>query len=183
MAAFCRTNSKRARQMLLELSNYLRRNIKDQRQYITLEDGLKQIESYLVIEHARFGDRIQFKADVMPDAKEWSLPPLIIQPLVENADKHGISCKEANGKVCTQATRENGSLIIQVKDDGVGIPGHAVTNAYKKTGSIQFEHGTEQCQSAPGAHLRSGFPTTNRQHPQSWHHYHRGSAQRQIGAK
>jgi two-component system sensor histidine kinase LytS len=135
IASFCRTNSKRARQLLLELSNYLRRNIKDKRQYITLDDELKQIESYLAIEHARFGDRIQFEMDIQPDAREWLMPPLIIQPMVENAVKHGLSCKVEGGKVWVHAFCNNGSLKIQVKDNGVGISDEAIAHVYKKSGS------------------------------------------------
>lgn len=135
IASFCRTNSQRARQLLLELSNYLRRNIKDKRQYITLDDEVRQIESYLAIEHARFGDRIQFEMDVQQDAKEWPLPPLIIQPLVENAVKHGLSCREEGGKVWVHALCKNGSLRIQVKDNGVGISDEAIAHVFQKNGT------------------------------------------------
>ena len=135
IASFCRTNSVRARQLLLELSNYLRRNIKDKRQYITLGDELKQIESYLAIEHARFGDRIQFEMNIEKDATDWPLPPLIIQPLVENAVKHGLSCKEEGGKVWVHAFHKAGDLHIQVKDNGVGISEAAIAHVHMKRGT------------------------------------------------
>lgn len=135
IASFCRTNSQHARHLLLELSNYLRRNIKDKRQYITLDDELKQINSYLAIEHARFGDRIQFEMNIEPDAKEWPMPPLIIQPLVENAVKHGLSCKEEGGKVWVHAKPSAGGLNIQVKDNGVGISENAIAHVFSKRGS------------------------------------------------
>jgi two-component system sensor histidine kinase LytS len=135
IASFCRTNSNRARQLLMELSNYLRRNIKDRRQYITLDDELKQIESYLTIEHARFGDRIQFEMDIVPETKEWPLPPLIVQPLVENAVKHGLSGKKEGGKVCVQAAHVNGVLQIQVKDNGIGMSSDAIAHVYKNSGA------------------------------------------------
>lgn len=135
IASFCRTNSNRARQLLMELSNYLRRNIKDRRQYITLNDELKQIESYLTIEHARFGDRIQFEMDIVPEAREWPLPPLIVQPLVENAVKHGLSGKEEGGKVCVHAAQVNGVLQVQVKDNGVGMPSDAIAHVYRNNGA------------------------------------------------
>ncbi len=135
IASFCRTNSQHARQLLLELSNYLRRNIKDKRQYIPLDDELKQIKSYLAIEHARFGDRIQFEMDIKSDAKEWPMPPLIIQPLVENAVKHGLSCKEEGGKVWVHAGQKNGVLHIQVKDNGIGISEKAIAHVFNKRGS------------------------------------------------
>lgn len=135
IASFCRTNNNRARQLLLELSNYLRRNIKDKRSYITLDDELKQIESYLAIEHARFGDRIQFEMQIMPDTKKWPMPPLIVQPLVENAVKHGLACKPEGGKVWVQASINHGALRIQVKDNGIGMSKDAIARVYKENGS------------------------------------------------
>jgi two-component system sensor histidine kinase LytS len=100
-----------------------------------LDDKLKQIESYLTIEHARFGDRIQFEMEIVPEAKEWPLPPLIVQPLVENAVKHGLSGKKEGGKVCVQAVRVNGVLQVQVKDNGVGLSSDAIAHVYKKSSS------------------------------------------------
>lgn len=137
IASFCRTNSDRARQLMLELSNYLRRNIKDKRDYISLQDELKQIESYLNIEHARFGDRVQFEMEIVPEAKQWLLPPLLVQPLVENAVKHGLSGREEGGKIWIYAKRSNGFLNIQVKDDGVGMPTSAIEQVFKKNGIDQ----------------------------------------------
>ena len=122
IASFCRSNSHRARQLLLELSTYLRRNIQDKREYIPLRDELEQIKSYLAIEHARFGDRIRFEMTIEPLTEEWLVPPLIVQPLVENAVKHGLSGKEEGGKIWVHATRSNGDLQIRVKDDGMGMP-------------------------------------------------------------
>jgi two-component system, LytTR family, sensor histidine kinase LytS len=135
IASFCRTNSNKARHLLLELSNYLRRNIKDTREYITLKDELKQIESYLSIEHARFGDRIQFEMDILPEANDWPVPPLLVQPLVENAVKHGLSVKEEGGKIWIQAARNNGHLRIQVKDDGVGMEQEVIARVFNQNGT------------------------------------------------
>lgn len=137
IASFCRTDSYKARQLMLELSNYLRRNIQDNREYITLQEELEQIQSYLKIEHARFGDRVQFEMDVVAEAKAWRIPPLLVQPLVENAVKHGLSGREEGGKIWIQARRKNGYLCIQVKDDGVGMPATAIDQVYRKNGSGQ----------------------------------------------
>lgn len=134
IASFCRTNSHRARQLLLELSNYLRRNVKDRRPYITLEDELRQVESYLAIEHARFGDRIQFEMDIVPDVEQWPIPPLIIQPLVENAVKHGLSCRPEGGKVWVNAVGDNGVARIEVRDNGVGMSKQAMARVNDSNG-------------------------------------------------
>jgi two-component system sensor histidine kinase LytS len=121
IASFCRSNSDRARQLLLELSTYLRRNIQDKGEYIPLRDEMEQVKSYLAIEHARFGDRIRFEMAIEPSVEEWLVPPLIVQPLVENAVKHGLSGKEEGGKIWVHAARNNGDLEIRVRDDGVGM--------------------------------------------------------------
>jgi two-component system sensor histidine kinase LytS len=123
IASFCRTNSTRARQLLLELSNYLRRNIQDHREFVSFSEELDQIRSYLAIEHARFGDRITFDLKIAPGVEKWPVPPLIVQPLVENAVKHGLSAKEEGGTVKIRAERRNGTLRICVQDNGVGING------------------------------------------------------------
>ncbi|OGR14838.1 MAG: hypothetical protein A2097_11555 [Desulfobacula sp. GWF2_41_7] len=138
IASFCRTNSDRARQLLLELSNYLRKNIKDIREYIPLEDELRQVESYLAIENARFGDRIRYKIDVAPDARECPIPPLIIQPLVENAVKHGISVKVNGGMIRIEADREKSILHVRVIDNGVGIPQEIIDTVFCKNKSEPF---------------------------------------------
>lgn len=134
IASFCRTNSRMARELMLELSNYLRRNIRDNREFITLQNELKQIQSYLKIEHARFGDRVQFEMDIAPEAKEWLIPPLLIQPLVENAVKHGLSGREEGGKIWIQATSHEDNLFVRVKDDGVGMDADAIGQVFQKNG-------------------------------------------------
>jgi two-component system sensor histidine kinase LytS len=134
IASFCRSNSHRARQLLLELATYLRRNIQDKREYIPLCDEMEQVQSYLAIEHARFGDRIRFEMAIEPLAEQWPVPPLIVQPLVENAVKHGLSGKEEGGKIWVHATRDNGDLRIRVKDDGQGMSAAAIEKVFAVDG-------------------------------------------------
>jgi sensor histidine kinase YesM len=73
--------------------------------------------------------------EIVPEAKEWPLPPLIVQPLVENAVKHGLSGKKEGGKVCVQAAHVNGVLQIQVKDNGIGMSSDAIAHVYKNSGA------------------------------------------------
>jgi two-component system sensor histidine kinase LytS len=134
IASFCRSNSNRARELLLELSTYLRRNIQDKREYIPLREEMEQIKSYLAIEHARFGNRIRFEMVIEPMAEEWPVPRLIVQPLVENAVKHGLSGKEEGGKIWVHASRKDADLQILVKDDGVGMPAMAIDQVFAAEG-------------------------------------------------
>lgn len=134
IASFCRTNSDRARELILELANYLRRNIRDNRHLISLSEELEQVKSYLAIEKARFGDRIQFTIDVEPDSEGCLLPPLVIQPLVENAVKHGIAGQEQDGLVQVGAVRSNGYLDVWVQDNGIGISPVQLDEILRKDG-------------------------------------------------
>lgn len=121
IAAFCRTNSDKARDLLLDLSRYMRRNLDSSRGFIPLSDELEQVQSYLAIEQARFGDRIRVQMDVAPGCENWPVPPLLIQPIVENGVKHGIARREEGGLIKLSISREDGDLCVTVQDNGVGM--------------------------------------------------------------
>jgi two-component system sensor histidine kinase LytS len=99
----------------------MRRNLDLSRGFIPLSEELEQVRSYLAIEQARFGDRIQVVSEVEAGCEDWPIPPLTIQPLVENAIRHGVLGRERGGTVRLTARRENGCLEVRVADDGVGM--------------------------------------------------------------
>jgi len=121
IASFCRTAPNQARELLLDLSRYMRRNLDSSRGLIKLSDEIEQTSAYLAIEQARFGARIRAEIDLGPQAEDCLTPPLIIQPLVENAVRHGILPKPEGGLVKLTAWREDGHLLVEVHDDGVGM--------------------------------------------------------------
>ncbi len=121
IASFCRTSPLKARELILELSTYMRRNLDSSREHIRLADEIEQIKSYLAIEKARFGELIQARLDIDKECLDWPIPPLIIQPLVENAIRHGIKPKDEGGMVSLYVHRENGCLMVQVSDNGIGM--------------------------------------------------------------
>ena len=92
-----------------------------QAEFVTLADELRVAESYLEIERARFGDALSVKTRVDPSTRSVLLPSLILQPLVENAVKHGISPKRGGGCVTIEAQLEDGDLRLVVADTGVGV--------------------------------------------------------------
>lgn len=132
IASFCRTTPEKARELILDLSLYMRKNLDSSRGYIPLSSELEQIHSYLAIEKARFGDRIQVKIDVEPGCEDWPIPPLIIQPLVENAIKHGIRCREDGGTIRLTIYRNLQVLEVTVEDDGVGIEKNELATLLKR---------------------------------------------------
>ncbi|MBI9113121.1 LytS/YhcK type 5TM receptor domain-containing protein [Maridesulfovibrio ferrireducens] len=121
VTSFCRTNPNRARELLLELSSYMRKNLDSSRGYIPLSEELDQLKSYLAIEQARFGDRIKVDITVEKECEDWPIPPLIIQPLVENSVKHGIMGREEGGQITISIQCDRRQLSVSIKDDGVGM--------------------------------------------------------------
>lgn len=112
----------RADRMLTDLSDLLRMSFENlEVQEIPLKQELEFLRKYLEIEETRFHDRLKVRMDIAPDTLDASVPNMILQPLVENAIKHGISPKADGGHIDIGATRENGHLEITVTDDGVGV--------------------------------------------------------------
>ena len=133
ITSLCRTNSEKARELLIDFSSYLRKSLENHKDFVTVADELQQVKSYLAIEKARFGERIKFSMDIEPGYDQWPIPPLIIQPLVENSVKHGISAKEEGGSVSVVITKHNKELHIIVQDDGIGMDKKQSKNLFKKS--------------------------------------------------
>lgn len=121
ITSFCRTDSEKARDLLKDLSSYMRRNLDLSRGFVPLSEELDQLKSYLAIEQARFGDRIAVYIDIEKDCLTWPIPPLIIQPLVENSVRHGILSQEEGGTINITARKKGNLLDIIITDDGAGM--------------------------------------------------------------
>ncbi len=134
IASLCRTAPQSARELLMDLAHYMRQGLDSSRGFIPLSDELSRIRSYLSIEQARFGERVRCEVDIADDALDWPVPPLIIQPLVENGIKHGILPREEGGTVRIAAHRENGHLCVRIEDDGVGITAEQVQGLERESG-------------------------------------------------
>ncbi|KKM08643.1 histidine kinase [Clostridiales bacterium PH28_bin88] len=119
---YSRTNPQRARRLLIHLADFFRRTLKRHGHYVTLQEELECVHTYLVLEKARFGKKLHIIEDVDQSLLGYRVPVLSIQPLVENAVKHGISPKLSKGAVRIAARLEGPELVITVTDDGVGIP-------------------------------------------------------------
>ncbi len=112
-----------ARTVLLKLSNILRRRLKTQLHFAPLRQELDFIHDYLDIEVVRFGrDKIHITKEIGPDTLDVLVPSMILQPLVENAIRHGIGPKIEGGTITLRARRHQGKVVLEVSDDGVGIP-------------------------------------------------------------
>jgi len=120
IASFVRTDPDRARELLLEFADFTRYALRRGGAFTTLAEELGNIERYLALEQARFGDRLQISLLVAPEVLSVAVPFLAIQPLVENAVRHGLESKEGVGHVSITASDEGSEAEIVVEDDGVG---------------------------------------------------------------
>jgi two-component system, LytTR family, sensor kinase len=114
---------KLTRRMIEHLGDLLRMSLDSKdRQEVPLAEEMAFLGHYLEIQKIRFGDQLRVIMDIAPDVKYAAVPSMFIQPLVENAIRHGISRRAAGGTVIVQAAAEDGCLRIRVLDDGVGLP-------------------------------------------------------------
>src|SRR3989442_13820221 len=112
-----------ADQMITRLSDLLRYALEStDAQEVSLKQELDFLRRYLEIEQTRFGDRLRVRLDVAPDTLDAQVPNLILQPLVENAIRHGIEPHAKPGLIELRARRENGSLKLEVQDNGRRVP-------------------------------------------------------------
>lgn len=119
---FSRTNPETARRLLIRLATFFRQTLKRHGHFNTLKEELEYINTYLVLEKARFREKLRILRDIDRDLMEYQVPVLTLQPLVENAVKHGVTPKVGPGAVQIIIKKIHGELDILVKDDGVGIP-------------------------------------------------------------
>jgi two-component system, LytTR family, sensor kinase len=113
-----------AESMVTDLSDLLRLSLQTVgRQEVSLQQELDFVTKYLQIEQTRFHDRLAVQMRIDPRALDASVPNMILQPLVENALRHGLAPLACGGQVLIQATRDNASLLLSVSDDGVGLSG------------------------------------------------------------
>ncbi|KYP20764.1 MULTISPECIES: sensor histidine kinase [Streptococcus] len=123
ISALMRIDSEKARYLLLQLGQYFRSNITSTRKnVITVEEELNHLNAYLTIEQARFPNRYQVDINMPDSLKKASIPPFIIQILVENALKHAFPGRKANNKVWVKLTQMTANILeLEVKDNGEGI--------------------------------------------------------------
>jgi two-component system LytT family sensor kinase len=149
--AILRKDTDRARELLLHLSNFFRKNLKRGLDVTTLEDELNHISSYLIIEKARFEDRLSLEVDITPSLFSVKLPVFTLQPLIENAIKHGISNMIEPGTIKLSAERSNGYVVITIEDNagtcgalgsnglGMKIVEKRIQNLYGEKGSLEVQ--------------------------------------------
>ncbi|MEW5351877.1 MULTISPECIES: sensor histidine kinase [unclassified Streptomyces] len=121
IASFVRTDPERARELLLEFADFTRYSFRRHGDFTTLADELHAIEHYLALVRARFGDRLAVTLQIAPEVLPVALPFLCLQPLVENAVKHGLEGKAGTCRIRITARDAGAEALVVIEDDGAGM--------------------------------------------------------------
>jgi two-component system LytT family sensor kinase len=116
-----KTDPEEARELLMEFAEFTRYSFRTAGEFTTLAEELNNIDRYLILEKARYGDRLHVKLQIAPEVLPVVLPFLALQPLVENAVRHGLASKPGGGTVSVVAADAGAECVISVEDDGVGM--------------------------------------------------------------
>lgn len=121
IASFINTDPERARDLVVEFADFTRYSFRRHGDFTTLAEELRCIDRYLLLENARFGDRLQVSLRIAPEVLSTVIPFLSLQPLVENAVRHGLESKVGKGLVQISARDLGAFTEVTIEDDGVGM--------------------------------------------------------------
>lgn len=148
IASFVRTDPDRARELILEFADFTRYSFRAAGEFTVLADELRNIERYVALETARFGDNLEVRLQIAPEVLGVVLPFLALQPLVENAVRHGLA-SNARGTISIVATDAGTECLISVEDDGIGMDPDLL-----RSGALDaIETGTGPASSGESAHV------------------------------
>jgi two-component system LytT family sensor kinase len=151
------TRPEEARELLTEFAEFTRYAFRGNRSYVTLADELQYVEKYLRLEQARFGDRLAVRVSVAPEVLAAVVPVLSLQPLVENAIRHGVESTPGRGHLEIIGTDLDADVELCVRDDGLGMePAQATAALAGEGGGIGLSnvHGRLRSTFGPGYGLR-----------------------------
>ena len=129
IASYVRTDPEHARELLIEFADFTRYSFRRHGDFTTLAEELRSIDRYLTLERARFGDRLQVTVRVAPEVLPVAVPYLCLQPLVENAVRHGLEGRAGPGRITILAEDDGADCTISVEDDGIGADPEQIRRA------------------------------------------------------
>ena len=131
VASLIRYDPDQARVVVLKLGNILRRLLRKHDTFVALQEELNFIDDYLDIEVTRFGrDNLQIFKHVDQNTLDAFVPSMLLQPIIENSLKHGLAAKLAGGQITIRTSLNDGRLVIEVEDNGAGIPEERMPQVY-----------------------------------------------------
>ena len=158
IASFVRTDPDRARELLLEFADFTRYSFRRHGEYTTLAEELRSVERYLLLEQARFGDRLRVTLRIAPEVLPVAVPFLCIQPLVENAVRHGLeAARRAAATISIVARDPDQECVIEVEDDGAGEDPERVRRALAGDAALRLGRARQRRRAA--ARRRSATTT------------------------
>ena len=160
ISSLIRSQPETARTLIVKLSGLLRRLLRSQEHFVTLREELEAIDEYLDIETVRFGPKLTIEKSIDPASLDVVVPSMLLQPLVENSIKHGLSPKIGEGRITIRSTRQDGHAIIDVIDNGVGVTQRSDRRAEPDG---RQRHRPAERQRAAARHLRRELPAPARQ--------------------
>ena len=129
ISSLIRTQPETARMLITKLSGLLRRLMRSTDHFVTLREELESIDEYLAIEVVRFGPQLRVDKQIAPQTLDVIVPSMILQPLVENSIKHGLSRKVGGGRITIKTHARDGHTVIEVHDDGLGMTEERLVHA------------------------------------------------------
>lgn len=135
IASFVRIDPSKAREVIIDLSIYLRYNIENSMKSVSLEKELEQVKAFVAIESARFGDKIRVHYEIEEETKYVNIPSLSIQPLVENSIVHALLPKRQGGNIWISSKRKENKVRLEIKDDGLGIAPEVIRSLEEEMGT------------------------------------------------
>ncbi|GGU92821.1 signal transduction histidine kinase [Actinomadura cremea] len=121
IASFVRSDPERARELLLEFADFTRYSFRRHGDFTTLAEELHSIDQYLLLQRARFGEHLRVRLRIAPEVLPVAVPFLCLQPLVENAVRHGLQDRSEPGLITIVAEDAGADCVISVEDDGIGM--------------------------------------------------------------
>ncbi|GAA1817146.1 sensor histidine kinase [Actinomadura chokoriensis] len=121
IASFVRSDPERARELLLEFAGFTRYSFRRHGDFTTLAEELRSIDRYLLLQRARFGEELRVTLRIAPEVLPVAVPFLCLQPLVENAVRHGLQDRSEPGLITIVAEDAGSDCVISVEDDGIGM--------------------------------------------------------------
>ncbi|WPC41499.1 LytS/YhcK type 5TM receptor domain-containing protein [Clostridium sp. JS66] len=144
ISSFCRTNPLKAKELIIDLSNYFRQTLKREEDFVSLKDEIEFIQSYLSIEKARFGERLKIIIDIPENLMNIKMPVFMLQPIIENSIKHGILPKPLGGSVFVKANCSDEEVLFLIEDTGVGMDGDTLNQVVNKSPGIGLKNVNER---------------------------------------
>ena len=167
VSSLIRTNPDQARSVVYKLSSILRRLLRQTDNLTTLREELSFIDNYMAIELVRFGDKLRFHTEVDPETLDRMVPSMLLQPIIENSIRHGLSSQVNGGTIKVRSGLVDDRLHLSVEDDGVGIPeaklatlfeqGIGVSNVNERLKVLFGGEYRMWIDSKPGEGTRTGF--------------------------